>query len=243
MTQTITLANQQNIEHCLLIDMFFAQEGGTQQTELNFITGVNSITYQGRTYNPLGGFLGISDIQNTLQNSADEMTITLSGIPDNYIPSIMDYKIKGGEVNIYRAFLDANRTIQTANIYSRFRGIIVNYSINEEVNTNSSGAEVNYTISVICSSIFGVLENRISGRRTNQKDYNIVYKRTNAGVKTNELYITDAITTDPSMDRVVALFNAAFDFGKEYKGTAAQSTGGSGGSYDVDTYAQDTSGA
>jgi len=76
--------------------------------------------------------------------------------------------------------------------------------------------EVTHTITIIASSVMGVLENKVSGRRTNRQDYQIVYAELNNSA------------TDPSMDRVDALFNQSFDFGKPYVGKAASSVDGPG---------------
>jgi hypothetical protein len=66
----------------------------------------------------------------------------------------------------------------------------------------------------------GVLENKVSGRRTNQQDYQIYYTEID-----NNNY-----AFDQSMDRVDTLFNQSFDFGKPYTGKAASTVDGGGGS-------------
>jgi hypothetical protein len=71
----------------------------------------------------------------------------------------------------------------------------------------------------------GVLENKVSGRRTNQQDYQIVWPELGNSA------------TDPSMNRVDALFNQSFDFGKPYTGKAASTVdGGGGGQQATDAY-------
>ena len=71
----------------------------------------------------------------------------------------------------------------------------------------------------------GVLENRYSGRRTNPEDFKVVYSELgNSG-------------TDPSMDRVMTLYNAAFDFGRPYTAKVAtqpsnNNNNNNSGSYD-----------
>lgn len=220
MTQTITPVQSKAITHGLLIQL------DIEATTYYFTTGVNAVTYPnagGVEHQPLGGFLAISDIQNNLQNSADELTLSLSGIPQNYIGAIVGTKIKGGNIRIYRYFLDNNRQIVDNRVFARFKGIITNFSVSEDIQNNDTSVDINYTISLVCSSLFGVLENRISGRRTNQIDYQIQYQNIVAGVKTNERYITSAVSTDPSMNRVITLFDEKFDFGMAYK-PSGQST-------------------
>ena len=87
----------------------------------------------------------------------------------------------------------------------------------EDVDFAGYSPEVTHTITIIASSIMGVLENKVSGRRTNQDDYEIVY---------DELNNSGTASTDPSMKRVDALFNSSFDFGKPYKGGAASTVNG-----------------
>lgn len=214
MTQSMLAVQSTNITHGLLIHIQI------EDTTYHFTTGVNPVTYPnvgGIQHEPLGGFLAISDIQNNLQNSADELTISLSGIPQNYIGAIVGTKIKGGTIAIYRYFLDSTRQIVDNRVSARFKGIITNYSVSEDIQNNDTSVDINYTISLVCSSLFGVLENRQSGRRTNQIDYQVRYQNTVAGVKTDERFMTSTITTDPSMNRVITLFDEKFDFGMPYK--------------------------
>jgi len=202
MTQIISNVQQQGVEQGLFIEVTI------ETTVLRFTTGFESRTYNGNTYNPLGQFLGVSDIQNTISNTSDEMTISLSGVNNQYLPDILTKQIKGGEVKIYRYFLSRSLSSQSYSVFPRFIGVITNYAISEDIDTDGAGTNINYTISLICSSIFGVLDSRISGRRTNQQDYQKYY---------NETYITTNITSDPSMNRVIKLFDEKFDFGMPYK--------------------------
>lgn len=217
MTLTISPVQEQNIRHGLLIELQI------DDIVYHFTTGVNPVPYNGVNYQPLGGFLGISDIQNTLQNATDELSVSLSGIPPNYVAAVLGQQIKGGTIAIYRYFQDSQGSIASNRIYARFRGIITNYAISEDIQNTETGADVNYVITLTCSSIFGVLENRLSGRRTNEPDYKVKYQNIVNGVKTNERFITNSITSDPSFNRVVALFDEKFDFGMPYK-SQGQST-------------------
>jgi len=179
------------------------------------------ITYNSKTYQALAGFLSVSEIQTNIQNSNDELQIGLSAIPSAYINAIMGQNIKGGSINIYRAFFDyTTQDVLSGEIYKRFSGIISNFAIQEDIDPASTEPSVTHTITVSASSTMGVLENKYSGRRTNPDDYQINY---------GELYFTSAITTDPSMNRVMTLHNSAFDFGRPYSGKAASTTTGTSG--------------
>ena len=238
---TILPVDDLNLSHCLLMKITINGLG----TPLYLSTGYRSFNFDDgdgvQTYTPLGGFLGISDIQNTLQNAADELTVTLTGIQDSYIAAILDpqYQVKGGSIKIYRAFLGTNGLPYTNtgypspatptsfnlnyNCFPRFIGRIVNYAINEQVDSSVTTTNINYNMSIICSSIFGILESRISGRRTNPRDYQIYYDEQFFTAPIGNA--TPAIKTDPSMDNVQALFNANFDFGKKYTAPATSTSG------------------
>ena len=211
MTTIITAVDtERNIEHGVLIDLTL--DGTTY-----FISNCyKSIVYGGNTYEALAGFLQISEIQNNISNANDEIQVSLSAIPPEYIAATLGQPIKGGEINIYRAFFDYNtQEVITGEIYRRFTGIISNFSVQEDLDVVNAEPSVNHTITIIASSIMGVLENKISGRRTNRQDYQIEY---------TEINNSDA---DPSMDRVEVLFNSSFDFGKPYVAQAASNVKGS----------------
>jgi hypothetical protein len=231
-----------NLSHCLLMKITI----NGLALPLYLSTGYRSFDFNDgtgtQTYTPLGGFLGISDIQNTLQNAADELTVTLTGIEDTYIAAILDpqYQVKGGSIKIYRAFLGTNGLPYTNtgyptpatpttfalnyNCFPRFIGRIVNYAINEEVDATATSTNITYNMSIICSSIFGVLENKVSGRRTNPRDYQIYYDESFFTAPTGTPAVAP-IKTDPSMDNVQALFNANFDFGKKYTAPSTSTSG------------------
>jgi len=214
---TISQVNNRSIEHGVLIDL-------TLDDVTYYISNCyKNVIYNGNTYQALAGFLSVSEIQGNITNANDEVQVSLSAIPPTYIAATLDTQIKGGEINIYRAFFDyTTQEVITNAVYRRFTGVVSNYSVQEDINVESSEPEVNHTITIIASSIMGVLENKVSGRRTNRQDYQKVW--TELGNS----------STDPSMNRVEALFNASFDFGKPYVAPAASTvnnsntSGGSG---------------
>lgn len=212
MSTAITAVDTEiNIEHGVLIDLVL------DGVEYNISNCYKTVSYNSKTYTALAGFLNLSEIQSNISSTNDDIQIGLSGIPGTYISAILGQPIKGGMVNIYRAFFDYNtQEVLATEIYKRFTGVIVNFSVQEDMDISEQTPNVTHTITVIASSIMGVLENRYTGRRTNPEDFAIVYSEIgNSG-------------TDPSMDRVMTLHNAAFDFGKPY--TAKTPTPGSGGS-------------
>ena len=222
MSTTITQVDDNNIEYGVLIDL-------TLDATTYYVSNCyKEIVYDGNTYQALAGFLTVSDIQNNISNANDEVQVTLSAIPPAYIAATIDTQIKGGEINIYRVFFDyKTQKVITDAVYRRFTGIVSNYSVQEDITTTGQTPEVNHTITIIASSIMGVLENKVSGRRTNQEDYQIVWPELGNSA------------TDPSMDRVASLFNSSFDFGKPYKGSAASSVGGNNGGGNQSEFVQE----
>jgi len=215
MTTDISAVDSRSIEHGVLIDLTL--DNTTYYISNCWKDILNPLN--GQTYQALAGFLTVSEIQNNITNANDEIQVSLSAIPPNYIAATLDTQIKGGEINIYRVFFDyttqqvLNDSLGNPEIYKRFAGIISNYAIQEDVDSATS-PEVTHTITIIASSIMGVLENKVSGRRTNKQDYQIVWPELGNS------------STDPSMNRVETLFNASFDFGKKYIGSAASTVGG-----------------
>ena len=218
MSTNIPAVQKNAIEHGVLIDL-------TLDDTIYYISNCyKNVVHNGNEYLALAGFLNTSDIQNNITNANNEIQISLSAIPPAYIAATIGQPIKGGEVNVYRAFFDYNtQEIITGEVYRRFAGIISNFSVQEDLNFDADTPEVTHTITIVAASIMGVLENKISGRRTNKQDFELVWP---------ELGNNPA---DPSMERVEALFNSSFDFGKKYVAQNASTINGSGGSRETDT--------
>lgn len=217
--KTMSAVNNTRIEFGVLIDLTL------NNVEYNISNCYKAVTNpnNGKTYTALAGFLDISEIQSNLANATDEIQVSLSAIPSNYLAATLDTQIKGGHIAIYRAFFDYDtQEVITGQIHKRFEGIVSNYSVQENLDVNGQGGDITHTITIIASSIMGVLENRISGRRTNKQDFSIVYPEIGN-------------TADISMNNVEALFNSSFDFGRPYTAKAASTvtnsntSGGSGG--------------
>ena len=212
MAQTITAVQQPGVEHGVLIDLTLPDPTTGNATLYRISNCYTDVVYNSNTYTALGGFLNVTDIQSDLQKTNNDITLSLSAIPSEYIEAIMKQEIKGGTLRIYRAFFDSTaQTVLTNQVFLRFDGYITNYAIQEDVTSET----VTHTITVTASSILGILENRVSGRRTNEQSYRTYYP---------EQYITSAIDNpegnellpaDYSMSRVVALKAASFDFGKK----------------------------
>lgn len=188
---------QSNLFVRIQIDEYSDTAGGPYAPEVLRFSDLNTtFEINGESYVGAGNFMGITSTSSEIRASGGEITISLSGIPNTSIAEIVNSKIKGAPVRVYRAFFNAATGAFlniTGNPAGRYRGFINNYSLNEEydpVTKTSSN-----TLVLVCSSAVEVLSNKINGRRTNPESQKRLYPN------------------DLSMDRVPTLENATFNFG------------------------------
>ncbi|CAB4153407.1 hypothetical protein UFOVP623_25 [uncultured Caudovirales phage] len=162
----------------------------TTTTVHTFSSSYKNEVIDGTTYLALGGLLNIGSQQRDLRVTSSDTTITLSGLMSENMYLVLGTQIKGSLIEIWRGFYDDNYIL--VNTVRRYNGIITSYTITEDIQENID----NFVISVNCSAYKLALENRIAGRKTNSNSW----KTFNP--------------TDVSMDKVPALDNAYFDFGK-----------------------------
>lgn len=160
-------------------------------TDYNRTLNVNAQDYIG-----LGSLIGISSTTSELRSSSGGITVTIAGIPNSSISQIVNSSIKGSPIVIQRVIFDPT----TGDIISipgnpvgRFYGIVNNYSLDEEYTFDSKIAT--NTITLICASKVEMMNNKVSGRRTNSREQKAFYPN------------------DLSMDRVSALARSNFNFG------------------------------
>jgi hypothetical protein len=161
---------------------------------LYFSSFNRAVTINGESYTPLGNLLSVSESASELRINQSQLSISISGIPDTSIAEILDNRIKGSAIKVWRVYFDAV-TGELLNVVDnpagRFQGIVNNYSLEEEWNESGSSN----TILLTCSSSVDLLANKVSGRRTNPNDQRALYP------------------DDVSMDRVLSLANSNFNFG------------------------------
>jgi hypothetical protein len=91
-------------------------------------------------------------------------------------------------------------------VLTRYTGVITNFAIEET--EDIINRDRTYTVAITCANINTLMENRVSGQRTNGSDRKRFYPG------------------DISFDRTKDLQNVNFDFGKKYSGGT-----GYGGAY------------
>lgn len=153
-------------------------------------------TVDSESYTALGQLLTISDTNFELRATPQELSIGISGIPNSNVTDILSHKVKGSDIKIYRGFFNPStgQLLSVAgNPAQKFQGVVSNFDISDELEMGELTGTV--TVTLACSSIVALLDNKVTGRRTNPLDMKQFYP------------------TDVSMDRVPALANSNFNFG------------------------------
>ena len=118
--------------------------------------------------------------------------MVISGIPNGNISEILDNRVKGSELVVYRGFFDpdtGNLLSITGNPAGKFHGVVSNYEIADDLTPGDDTGTI--TIALNVTSVVELLNNKISGRRTNPTDF----------------------ANEQSMNRVSALAKSNFNFG------------------------------
>jgi hypothetical protein len=198
MATTIPEVEANNIKHCLLIQLQI------DATTYYISNSWKAITYDGNTYTELGAFLNVGEFTEDIKTTNGDLSLVLTGIPAGNVQTVMTEPVKGGAVTIFRAFFDSSYAVSA--VYPRYKGIITNYNITENVDLEQG--DITNTVGISVASINTILENRVNGQRTNPQD--------------REKYFTG----DKTFERVPIINGTAFDFGREYTGGGGYGGGG-----------------
>tara|TARA_R100000734_G_scaffold18758_2_gene16418 strand:- start:294 stop:947 length:654 start_codon:yes stop_codon:yes gene_type:complete len=192
--------------------VIFVKLGPIEGTTYYIANTYKPYSVGGQSYTALGSLVGLTGIDDELRVSNSDVGVVFSGIPtdQDYVNLVLNSKVKGASIEIMRGFIDANGDLEGNTVYTRFRGIITNYAISESRTQFSE--DTYHTVTLQCSNINSILENKVSGRKTNEQDMKAFF------------------STDGSFDRVATLMSTAFDFGKGYGDETTGSAGGGGGS-------------
>jgi hypothetical protein len=189
---TINAVTGSQINHAEFVKLTVGNAG----TVYTFCNAAAPITVGGITFANLGALLSVGDVQRDIKATSDDMTIALTGIDPTNVGIILSNDIKGSLVEVWRGFFDSNNqiiTTPTTQFFKRYQGIINSVSITEDFNSQARTRIA--TCSISCSSMRRVLENRLSGVKTNQNNWQFIYPN------------------DTSMNRVSEISNTYFDFG------------------------------
>jgi len=193
--------------------VMFIELGPIEGTTYYIANTYKPYTIGTTTYTALGSLVGMTNIKDELRVSNGDIGVVFSGIPtdQDYVNLVLNSKVKGAPIKISRGFIDNNGNLEGNTVYTRFNGIIHNYSISESREQFST--ETYHSVTLQCSNINTILENRIAGRKTNEQGMKAYYPN------------------DNSFDRVATLMSTAFDFGKpaNSNGTGSAGSGRGGG--------------
>ena len=199
---TLALTSYEAVESNLFVkievEYYKATPGATPSSvDLLFTDRMVSTSLAGDTYVGLGKLVSITSTNSELRATSNDLTITISGIPNTSIAEIINRRIKGSIVTILRGLYDATTgqflSSVTGNPVTRFKGFVNNVSLEEDYDVENRIST--NTIVLTCSNIVDIFENKIAGRKTNPSSMKKFY------------------STDISMDKVPNLENTEFDFG------------------------------
>jgi len=163
---------------------------------LTFSDYHKAFTINGIAYTGLGQLLSITNTTSNLRANREELTIGISGIPAGNISDILNSKVKGSKLSVYRAFFDpvsGNLLNIVGNPAGKFQGIISNFGISDDLDSGSDTGTI--TLTLMATSVVELLNNKVSGRRTNPIDQQALYPG------------------DESFDRIPALIKSNYNFG------------------------------
>lgn len=165
-------------------------------TSYAFSNGFRTETFAGTpfvgTATAMGALVAISGHQRDLQVTSYDTTVALAGVDKTKIGQIIDAKLKGAKIEIWRAFYNDNYEM-TGDPVLRYTGVVTNFDLSEELGEAIDA----FVLSLHCSSNKRVLENKRNGRYTNPNSWD---------------YFASG---DTSMDRVPGLNNAKYNFGQK----------------------------
>ncbi len=179
------------------VDEYRVNSGDSYTAQvLRFSDYNRTVVINGESYLGLGQLLSVGTTNSEIRASEGNLSLGISGIPNTSISAIVNSRIKGCPVQVWRVFFDAASGQQLAiagNPLMRFKGIINNYSLEEEYDYQAQISS--NTILFDCTSDVTILQNKMNGRKTNPTDMKNLYP------------------SDTSFDRVLALQGSNFNFG------------------------------
>ena len=150
-------------------------------------------------FDGLGVLVSIGNATRDIKSTANETSVTLVGIDTALLGWVLGHDIKGSKVEMWHGFFDENNQLIDDNayggLYQFFMGFISSFAISEQ--WDEDGKSFLGTISIACSSVQLILQNRTAGRFTNDNAWQFF----NPG--------------DTSMSRVAFIQSLNYPFGKD----------------------------
>lgn len=149
-------------------------------------------------FDAAGALLVVGDVQRDIKATANETSVTLTGLDTAILSSVLGVGIKGATLEMWHGFFDADNNLittgGTGGLYQFFNGFVTSYGVTE--NWDDISRMLVATVSVSATSSKLILQNRISGRFTNDNSWKFYSP------------------TDTSMNRVPFISSINYMFGQ-----------------------------
>ena len=120
-------------------------------------------------FDGLGVLVSIGNATRDIKSTANETTITLVGIDTALLGWVLGHDIKGSEIEMWHGFFNTENQLITdggsGGLYQFFNGYISTFAISEQWDEDNK--QFVGVITVASSSVQLILQNRNSGRYTN----------------------------------------------------------------------------
>lgn len=147
----------------------------------------------------VGTLMAVGDVQRDIKSTANDTTVTLTGIDTSMLGFVLSQNIKGSAIQMWHGFYNENGALittgGTGGLYQFFNGYVNSFAISEQW-LEEQKMYVG-TISVAAASVQLILQSRISGRYTNDNSWQF------------------SSPGDTSMNRVPFIQNINYYFGKD----------------------------
>lgn len=158
------------------------------------ITAVDSTAFSA-----VGVLMKVGDVQRDIKSTANETTISLTGIDTSVLGFVLSNTVKGSYIQMWHGFFNTDGQLLTSGgtggLYQFFSGYVTSFSIQEQWMEEQRTFVGTVTISA--SSTQMILQSRTAGRYTNNDSWEFY----NPG--------------DTSMERVGFISTINYQFGKK----------------------------
>jgi hypothetical protein len=174
----------------------------TPSATYRFATTPTAITIpavDSQAFTALGQLVKVGNATRDIKSTANETTVTLTGIDPVMLGLVLGTEIKGAQLEMWHGFFNSDGQLLTSGgtggLYQFFNGYINSFGISEQWYEEIRGYIGTITISA--SSIQLILQNRLAGRYTNNNSWQFYN------------------STDTSMNRVAFIQTINYAFGQD----------------------------
>jgi len=148
----------------------------TGSTIYRFTTAPSNTTVSAvdaTAFDAVGVLMKVGDVQRDIKSTANETSVTLTGIDTAMLGYVLGQTVKGSYIQMWHGFYNTNGALITSGgtggLYQFFSGYITSFSIQEQWMEEARGYIG--TISISASSTQLILQNRTAGRYTNDDSW------------------------------------------------------------------------